>query len=785
MKHILHRAALVAALACTTAIAQEQQLRPAERQPAAIDAEAPAPMTKLKARSDRTNVRLQLRPDGSVASASGFATRHYAGTKQDAARSFLAEHKDLLGGVAPESLKPLSAKSLRSRTYVRYQQHLAGVPVHGAQLVVQVSADNTVDSFQSRLEPKLKMKGEWTVDAAAAEARAVVDMNPSGPAQTDRILLVQHGDAIPVWRVRFRSGDPAGDWEIHVSAIDGSILSRNNLRKGADALGYAFPRNPSKGDLERVTLQNLISDKYLLSPQTKIYTYLPALRGQVEPNIVVQGATRADGHFLYGPDDARFSEVQLYWGMETASARFARLGFWGFDEPLAGTVLWQDYDAAQKKFVGKDNAFFTPFGFGDRGGMFFYLTSRNGDTSLDTDVIFHEYGHAVINELVGPDQGATFGALNEGSADYFSSSFLDDPVMAEYAAKIFNSRNTYLRRTDNSNRWPHNVVGEVHADGNIWSGALWDIRAQLGPDITDEIAINALAMLSPTAEFFDAASAAITAAEELYGSQAAQIVADAMEARGLYTAAARTASRSIALQSGDHSDGTVNAARPGRLLLGAQQYRIDVPNRATRLRVRLQADAAVRFYVRYRVPVTVEDGYLVAEQVSEIGTSVSGSLTLNNVPELQTGTYYIAVVNTDTAPANYSLQAEVVDGDASASPALTFIGSGETAEGSVPAGPFLASRQFAVQVPEGYRALSVRLEGDQDVDLYVRFGKAVRINGTGFPEADVVSESEYAREDVRVVNQNGGALPAGTYVIAVYNYSQETARFVVRARLED
>ena len=104
--------------------------------------------------------------------------------------------------------------------------------------------------------------------------------------------------------------------------------------------------------------------------------------------------------------------------------------------------------------------------------MFFYLTSRNGDTSLDTDVIFHEYTHAVINELVGADQSATFEAINEGTADYFSSSFLDDAVMAEYAAKIFRSRTSFLRRTDNRNRWPDNVVGECHADGNIWSGAL-------------------------------------------------------------------------------------------------------------------------------------------------------------------------------------------------------------------------------------------------------------------------------------------------------------------------
>ena len=201
------------------------------------------------------------------------------------------------------------------------------------------------------------------------KARAIADMNPNGPPQTDRIFVVRKGEATPVWRVRFRSGDPVGDWEVFVNAADGSIISRQNLRKGADTLGYAFPRNPLKGDLERVALHNLVSDKYLLSAQTKIYTVFPALRGQVEPN-TVDTESRAEGKFLYNLDDARFSEVQLYWGMETASARFARLGFWGFDEPLAGTVLWQDFDATQKKFVGKDNAFFTPFGFGDRGGMF-------------------------------------------------------------------------------------------------------------------------------------------------------------------------------------------------------------------------------------------------------------------------------------------------------------------------------------------------------------------------------------------------------------------------------
>jgi hypothetical protein len=173
----------------------------------------------------------------------------------------------------------------------------------------------------------------------------------------------------------------------------------------------------------------------------------------------------------------------------------------------------------------------------------------------------------------------------------------------------------------------------------------------------------------------------------------------------------------------------------------------------------------------------------VAEQVSETGTETAGALTLRNTPELQAGSYYIAVVNTTTAAANYDLQVET-DGDADAAPAITFLNDGETGTGSAPAGPFLASRQFAIEVPEGSRALAIRLEGDQDVDLYVRYNQPVVITGTGFPQADVVSDTESSREDIRLSLQDGSPIPAGVYVIGVYNYSQQTARFTVRVALE-
>ena len=776
---------IVLVLACSGVILAQEQLRPAERERATIEAGSPRiERQTIKARGSVANARIERRGDGALLSATGFVSRRYPGTKVDAARAFLSEYPSLLEGVDVKTLAPLTARNIGRRAYVRLQQQIDGIPLRGAYVVVRLSPANEVESMQSRLTPHVVTRGQWSLDSIQAVNRATAGMNANGVPRAERLYVVRNSNTLPVWRVLFRSGNPTGDWEVLISAEDGSVISKRDLRMGFGAIGNAYPKNPVTGNVEQVALEGLDSENRLTGGQTKVFTYLPALRGQVAPGTVVQGAARHEGNFLYPADDARFSEVQLYYGMQSANERFQGLGFYGFETPLPGVVLFQDYDEEQKKFVGSDNAFFSPIAFPESGGMFFYLTNRSGDTSLDTDVIYHEYAHAVINELVGPDQSAVFSALNEGSADYFSSSFLDDPVMAEYAAKIFNSRNSFLRRTDNNNRWPYNVVGESHADGNIWSGALWDVRARLGADVTDEIALNAIAMLHPDSEFFEAGSAAIMAAEELYGEHAAEIVADVMQSRGIYTSASRTASRSISLESGQTREGGVSAAAPGQLLVGAQQYRIDVPNRATRLLVRAQANTDIRFYLRYRVPITVEDGYILAEQVSSTGTSVDGYLSLNNRPELQAGTYYIAVVNTAQMPAEYKVEVVVDGGDYTAPPAVTLLESGATSDGSVPSGPFLASRQFAVQVPEGTGALEITLEGDADVDLYLRLGKPVRINGSGFPEADLVSESPLSREDLRVVGKEGGMLPAGTYFLGVYNYSSQTATFTVRTRLE-
>jgi MYXO-CTERM domain-containing protein len=70
--------------------------------------------------------------------------------------------------------------------------------------------------------------------------------------------------------------------------------------------------------------------------------------------------------------------------------------------------------------------------------------------------------------------------MNEGLADYFSSAISGDPDVGEYASKDISSGATGVIRTlANEDKCPTNVIGEVHFDSTLFSGALWQARASL------------------------------------------------------------------------------------------------------------------------------------------------------------------------------------------------------------------------------------------------------------------------------------------------------------------
>ena len=165
------------------------------------------------------------------------------------------------------------------------------------------------------------------------------------------------------------------------------------------------------------------------------------------------------------------------------------------------------------------------------------------DDAEDAEVILHEYGHA--DPGLAADAGLRrlleAGSIGEGFADYWAvtvsnviSPTPDAPCVADWDSVSYTSTSrTACGGSDTDLHYPEDLTGEVHADGRIWSRALWDIRQALGHVKADTIILEAQFSLCADTSFRAAAETTIATAERLYGSSAEKAVRNAFDARGL------------------------------------------------------------------------------------------------------------------------------------------------------------------------------------------------------------------------------------------------------------
>ena len=112
------------------------------------------------------------------------------------------------------------------------------------------------------------------------------------------------------------------------------------------------------------------------------------------------------------------------------------------------------------------------------------------DFSLCSDIVYHEYVHRIVDKVY-LDTGNPIpyepepGAMNEAWSDYFGASITNNAI---------NGSGCYTGRDiDTPNkRYPDDWVNEVHEDGRIFAGALWDLRSDLGAGYIDSLALRGM-----------------------------------------------------------------------------------------------------------------------------------------------------------------------------------------------------------------------------------------------------------------------------------------------------
>ena len=103
-------------------------------------------------------------------------------------------------------------------------------------------------------------------------------------------------------------------------------------------------------------------------------------------------------------------------------------------------------------------------------------------TAKIPDVVYHEYGHAINSDRysgTGWGGGMENGGLNEGFADVWALSLTTSPVLG-YGWDLIDPTVSVRRYDQNRKIYPQDLVGEVHADGEIIAGSFWDLYLNLG-----------------------------------------------------------------------------------------------------------------------------------------------------------------------------------------------------------------------------------------------------------------------------------------------------------------
>ena len=447
------------------------------------------------------------------------------------ARAFLQAYHAALG--LDDGLANLRLYSIRhglASSHVVFQQTLGGWPVYGAYLSVHLDGDGQIQVVHNRARPGLRLESTAPMPAVQAvqQARAAIQFGaPRANSPAPELVVQPLGDDLArlAWRVLISAAQPQGDWEVLLDAATGQVIKRYNrlvLAKG-QILDSAAP-GPANADampLRTLTLRGLDDSGWLRGEYvdvTQPVGYRPA------------SAFSASGDFVYAPDDPRFGEVMVYYHVDAAQRHIQSLGYSNHNNPPNG--IRDRVTFASAHWFSQDQSFYSvsddALHFGDGGWP----------DALDPDIIVHEYGHALLHDLAPHWGGGDMEAIGEGFGDYLAATVAadanaDPACLGEWDSSASAEATGCLRRVDGNRQYPDGLTSDAHVDGEIWSRLLWDLRAAVGADVTDKLALESSFYLPPAATWREASQALLDADASLFSSAHRTLIVWALQARGL------------------------------------------------------------------------------------------------------------------------------------------------------------------------------------------------------------------------------------------------------------
>ncbi len=335
------------------------------------------------------------------------------------------------------------------------------------------------------------------------------------------VVFPVEGKAILAWR--FSLSALGGRHLVYVDAINGQIVSAKQDFWSVD--GWVYDESPLDGDL---TLVELPVDEHAVRLNGRFVWASHCVDWTIDPRPfgvrtchAWRQLAKADpqGDFFVRPDegllDDPFAEVNAFYHADQFAEWFAF--HFGLRTPQ------------MQIFTGfpMTNAFFGDFDGDGKRDLSFGVTDDGLNFAHDSDVVIHEYGHAIVRELAGglsmdaDHLGVdwTAGALNEGIADTFSMLINPDGLLGESMARS-HRWDKAIRDLRPDRFCPDDLASQVHASGQIWGSMSWNLieDPRVGPEVVRELMVGALVTWDEEIDWPRAGQSVLDAADQLLES---------------------------------------------------------------------------------------------------------------------------------------------------------------------------------------------------------------------------------------------------------------------------
>ena len=289
-------------------------------------------------------------------------------------------------------------------------------------------AQGQVSSVQNNLAGELAVPTTPALSLKQAVQAGLATVRPTGRALgeygAELAIVPLEGGARLAWLVSVPNEQPMGDWQVFVDARSGEVFGVVDRMVYADGTGQVFDPDPMSKMGDSSYVDNNDADTAVPFPGAYDIRTLPGLTltsgtysldgpyarliDNESPTTAPVTATHPDS-FRYQRSPSGFEDVNCYFHLDHSERYIQSLGFTNVNNRV------QEVDS--HGLSGDDNSHYVPstkrLAFGE-GGV---------DDAEDADVIWHEYGHSIQDNIQPGWGGGQEGAMGEGFGDYWAGSY--------------------------------------------------------------------------------------------------------------------------------------------------------------------------------------------------------------------------------------------------------------------------------------------------------------------------------------------------------------------------